>query len=341
MSGYIEQILKNNNIDIYHYDKIQTINKINYTIELISKNMIEIKNDKNIIEEFLQEYLNIDYDSFIFGIEENIITQEMIIKFLQTKPNKKELDTINCIINLKKKYNEFKCANFVNYTDTVIDNFITQLIFNYNLEMDLNFELNETPINYLKRTLELYNQTFNIDILKNKISSRYYADILNFHSLNLSKKIDVNEEIIKTFFDFLSNLYFDRDDGYKITPFELDEPYKPFETYNLDINTLFQNTKYQVNLFSFLEEQRTPNHKIRTDLVIIKKLFQIAKIFNLIGHKVIVIGSEFSINDIGQGYWTNTPYAFDDIYEKYLNKLPKLLFQITNIYLIVDFYCII
>ena len=110
-----------------------------------------------------------------------------------------------------------------------------------------------------------------------------------------------------------------------------------FETANLDINTLFQNTPLQINLFSFIEEQREPDCKKRTDLILIKKLLEVGKIFNLIGYRVIIMGSEFKINSNNQGVWSNTPYKFDDIYGELIKSYPRLPFNAINIYLEVDF----
>ena len=153
-----------------------------------------------------------------------------------------------------------------------------------------------------------------------------------------SKTIEPDVQITKLFIKFISDLYFDRDDGYSIKakPFDFT---KPFETQNIDINTLFQNTEYQVNLFSFIENQREPNYKIRSDLTLIKKLFEVAKIFHLIGHSVIIVGSDFKTNEYNQGLWINTPYKFDEIYQTIIKDYPILPFNVVNIYLVVNFVC--
>lgn len=345
MSGYIEQILLNNveyDIDYQQENKIN----INNIIEYISKNIEKKHPNKTVIQEFVDEYLYFDskllisQKQFLNLIQNNIIDLEMIRKFIQTKPSKEEILNItikNTMSVLEKFVNSLNDRGYSKYTDKTIDNFLKYFIINLNLALDMKQD--DSSIDYLKRIYNIYYQPpseINIKLLKNKISSRYYADILKLHSLILSKSIETNSEIIEMFTDFLKKLYFDRDDGYQISPLELS---KPFETYNLDINILFLNTPYQVNLFDFVEEQREPDWKKRTDLILIKKLLEVGKIFNLIGYNVIIVGSDFKTNSNNQGFWLNTPYKFDHIYTNIIESYPKLPFNAINIYLEVDFEC--
>ena len=342
MSDYIKKILVNNtnvvkkteNNEINEINEINEnneINEINEIKEIISTEMIK-KQEKN-MEEFIKKNFEINYESFIIGIEKKIITLDMILKFIEIKPNKKEKIEIYAEI-CKKLVDEIKNKGFINYTDETIDNFIRYFILSLDLELDIL--CNETSISYLKRILNLYNINLNIKLLKNKISSRYYIDVLKLHSLIKSKKMYIDKNIKEKFIDFLEKLYFDRDSGYEKESLDLENENS---TNNLDINTLYQNRKYQVNFYSFMEEQETPNYKIRTDLKVIKELLEIGKIFNLIGHNVVIIGSEFEKDLNGQGLWKNRPYKFDEIYEKIIKNYPKLLFAAINIYLIVDFEC--
>ena len=250
----------------------------------------------------------ISQEEFVSSIQNNIIDFGMIKKFIQTKPSKLEI------------------------LDIRLRNFIK----NCNLISDMKQD--EIPIDYLKRIYNIYynSSKFNINLLKDNISWRFFTDILKFHSLILSKSIEINSEIIKMFINFLKGLYFDRDQGYDIQLLELS---KPFETKNLDINTLFQNTPLQVNLITFLEKQREPDYKKRTDLVVIKKLLEIGKIFNLIGYNVIIVGSDLTINSNNQCIWTNTPYKFDEVYSNIIKCYPKLPFKVINIYVEVEFEC--
>jgi hypothetical protein len=344
MPGYIEKVLLNN-VNLENNNEITNKTSINDIIELISKTMIKKYSNKSMIDEFIDEYLKIDstisfsYDIFTDLIENNIIDLEMIKRFLEKKPTKEEIFDIK-MKNILIKIEKIPILNrgFTKYSDETIANFIKYFILNCNLIQDFNQD--ETPLDYLKRIYNIYfpsSQEFPIKSLKNKFSSRFYGDLLKFHSLILSKSIETNGEIIKMFTDFLEKLYFDRDDGYKVKSFDFT---KPFETINLDINTLFQNTPFQVNLFCFIEEQREPDYKIRTDLILIKKLLDIAKIFNLIGHDIIIISSQFKTNDNNQGMWLNIPYKFNDIYEELIKKYPKLPFNTINIYIQVDFDCL-
>ena len=345
MSGYIEQVLLNN---VNYENDIIEKNKININdiIELISKNMEKKYFNKTVIEEFLDEYLNVDsktnisQEQFFSAIQNNIINLDMINEFFKKKPTRIEI--FELLVKIGFKGFETSIDSIINrghvkYSDETINNFIKLHILNWNLSQDLKQD--ETPLDYLKRIYNLYYQStseVNLKLLKNKISSRYYTDILKLHSLILSKSIEINSELIKMFTDFLSRLYFDRDDGYNIKPFNLS---KPFETENLDINTLFQNTPLQVNLFNFIEEQREPDWKKRTDSILIKKLLEIGKIFNSIGYKVIIVGSKFKTNSNNQGVWANIPYKFDEIYPNIIESYPKLPFNAINIYLEVDFEC--
>ena len=345
MSGYIEKVLLNN---VEYENDILEKNKININdiIELISKHMEKKYFNKTVIEEFLDEYLSVDskpiisQEQFFSAIQNNIIDLDMINEFFKKKPTSIEIFELLVKIGFngfEKSIDSMNNRGHVNYSDETINNFIKLHILNWNLSQDIKQD--ESPLDYLKRIYNLYYQSpnkVNLKLLKNKISSRYYVDILKFHSLIISKTIKINTELINSFTDFLNSLYFDRDDGYNILPLELS---KPFETENLDINTLFQNTPLQVNLLSFIEEQRTPDWKKRTDLVLIKKLLEIGKIFNLIGHKVIIVGSEFKTNSNNQGVWVNIPYKFDEIYPNIIESDPKLPFNAINIYLEVDFEC--
>ena len=71
----------------------------------------------------------------------------------------------------------------------------------------------------------------------------------------------------------------------------------------------------------------------------IKKLLEIGKIFNLIGHNVIIVGSDLTINSNNQCIWTNTPYKFDEVYSNIIKCYPKLPFNVINIYVEVEFEC--
>jgi hypothetical protein len=342
MSGYIEKVLLNN-VQIETNDLEKNSVNINDVIEIIEKNMPNRNFTKTLIDDFLENYLKIDNvsitnEQFIRGLQNNTIQIEIIKNFLNQKPSKEQIGQlmVKIILDTFDK-NSYVNKGYVNYLDETINNFIKFHIINWNLSQDINHD--ESSLGYMERIYKIYYPThkFNPKLLKNKISSRFFSDILKFHSLIKFNKIDTNEDIVKMFTDFLHDLYYDRDDGYGVKPFDFT---KPFETANLDIYSLFLNTPLQVNLYDFLEEQREPDYKIRTDLILLEKLLKISKIFNLIGHKVIIVGSEFKTNSNNQGIWKNTPYKFDDIYEKILREYPKLPFNVINIYLEMDNECL-
>lgn len=341
MSGYIEQVLLHNvEYEIDEIDKINKTNKINEIVDFISKNITKKNNFKTVIDDFLDEYLSFDSkifisrENFLNGINNNIIDLDAIKKFIQIKPTKEEIRCIVLsILNLEKLIDNNPRRR--KYTDKTICDFIKYFIVDLNLSHDIKKD--ETPVDYLKRIYSIYYKSPNVfknNLLKNNKCTRYYIDVLKLHSLILSNCIDFNSEIIKMFTEFLCDLYFDRDDGYKMSPLELS---KPFETINLDINTLFQNTVFQVNLFSFVEDQREPDSEKRTNLFLIEKLLKVGKIFNLIGHDVIIVGSKFKTNDYNQGVWVNTPYEFDEMYDEIMLNYPKLPFNSINIYIKVNF----
>lgn len=220
----------------------------------------------------------------------------------------------------------------------------------YNLR--LNMIEGETSVDYVKRICKMYYPYLKYDIflLTKSYAMMYCSSMLKFHSikiqgllseimqnlpLGLANKLNM-DEITTMFLNFHRDLHFDRDDGYRIALFDFS---KPFETMNLDINTLFQNTPTQVNLICFIEEQRTPNYNLRTNIELLYKLVIVGKIFSLIGYNMKVIGSDIKINQFNQAYWLNTPYNFDDIYEDLLKSYPTMPFNTINIYACVDFEC--
>jgi len=344
MSGYIESVLLDN-VELEQkitQDYLMTQPKLLEYIYLIKKYMEKENLKLSYIEEFIEKYFKfdnkiiIDYDTLMLGIKNQTLTKEIVENILTTKPDYNQISKIKLNIRIKKmsdSINNFINKNQNNYIDKTICDFLRIIMVDYNLESDQ--DPNSTEIEYLQKIYNIYypNKKINTKSLKNKVAVRYFVDILKLHSILTHKIISSDSEIIKMFLDFLSELYFDRDE-YKTIPLDLE---KQSNTKNIDINTLFQNTTYQVNMFSFCEKQREPDYKIRSDLVLMKKLLQVGKIFNLIGHDVIIIGSNFKTDENNQGYWENNPNKFDDIIDSIMKEYPKLPFNQINIYIQVDF----
>ena len=226
------------------------------------------------------------------------------------------------------------------YTDNDFDNKIT----NITIELDLTYDIleNESTQEYLLRILDKYNRGLkNLDeidkksFLKCKSHFNYLHDFLKFHSAIINGQIEITQDIILTFTDFLTKLYFDRDDGYYIEQLDLTNS---FSTFDINANTLLQNTRHEVNLICFFESQREPDYKLRTDSKIFNMLLKIGWIFNFIGHDVIILGSDIHIDKLNRLYWIHIPYKFNDIYNRIIEN-PVQLHNLMNIYIQVNFDC--
>lgn len=317
------------NLDILEYVQIINVNMKREFLHL------------SIVDEFIEKYFKFDdkiiieYKDFINAIKDKIITKEILYQLLNNEISSREIQFKISINGLNISISEMTNYGKINCSDKLVYDFLKLTIINWNLESDI--AINETELEYLNRINKIYfpDRIIAIKELKNKICLRYYSDILKIHSLLSFNLID--KKIINKFFEYLSLLFYDRDDGYDNKKINLD---KPFDTTDLNIYTLLQNTEYQVNLFCFKEEQQEPNYKIRTDIILIKELLEIGRIFNLLNYDVIILGSNLKTNKNNQGYWENIPYKFNSIYKTIIEKYPILPFNMINIYLQVDFRCL-
>lgn len=282
------------------------------------------------------------YPYFIDGIRYKVITESIILNII--KMNKFHKDKIENNDDLDEFYRRliFNISltrlskgfdlKTTNYSDEIIYNFIDFCLIKYDIEkID-----NETSFECLTRICSIYNVSEPlIKKLKNKIIQKFYTNIIQSHSFIIKNEISKNINI-KEFFNFLENLYFDRDDGYRIPPLDLNNI---SETTNLNLYEYFQNTPKQVNLICFIEEQRQPSAELRTDLKLFYKFIDISKIFDAIGFKVIVMCSKFGINKNNQTCIINKPYKFNEIHNFDL-LLNRYTINCINFYLDVDFECL-
>lgn len=348
MTEYIQTIIPNAPI-------IPTIteSKIDFIEKLIKdKFNFSSKPLENFYSVFIQNNISdnkISFELFIKCIENDIIDEDFMVEFNDKKHNLLELqkllsDKFNNIelkirLNkLTKVLEELIEVKITNYSDETIYNFVKTLITIFNLECELND--NEDPIDYLLRIDKNYTgskikKSKLIKLIKNKYLSKYYSNILFIHSLHRLNLLNFEKKEIEEFIYFMNNLYFDRDDGYEVIPIEMK---KISKTSNLDLYQYFQNTPKQVNLICFIEEQRTPNPKLRSNLDLINKLFRYGKLFCYLGYNVIVICSEFVIED-KIGYWKNTPINIREINDFDL-LIKKYSVNCLNIYLDVEFECL-
>lgn len=307
---------------------------------------------ENFYSVFIQNNISdnkITFELFIECIENNIIDEDFVVEFYDKKYNLPELqkllyDKFNNIelkitLNkLTKNLEELMEVKITNYSDETIYNFVKTLIAIFNLGCELND--NEDPIDYLLRIDKNYTgskieKSKLIKFIKNKYLSKYYSNILFIHSLHRLNLLDFEKKEIEEFIHFMHNLYFDRDDGYEVEPIEMKEI---SFTQNLSLYDYFQNTPKQVNLICFVEEQRTPDPKLRSDFNLMKKLFRYGKLFSYFGYEVIVICSEFVIvNNLG--HWKNTPLNIKEINDFDL-LIKKYSINCINIYLNVEFECL-
>lgn len=213
-------------------------------------------------------------------------------------------------------------------------------------------ECNEWNVfNFIQDAIQTYegNFDYNKTVLINCFTSttpgaKYYHDLILFHSIvkNNYQSIDVDD--FKKYFDeklfykCLSDLYFDRDDGYGKSSIDLT---KTTTLQNLDIYTYFQNTPLQINLFTFLEEQRTPNYLVRNDNTVLIKLLYIAKMFEALKFSIVVVCSKFTNDTNNKPYYLNTPFEFNMFFDMYVIKKHNFVIgDIINIYLIAEFHCL-
>ena len=199
-----------------------------------------------------------------------------------------------------------------------------------NLEYDMNDD--KGAYNYMLRIYKNYypkSSIDSVDLIK-KLLIKYLENILSVHSLIMYKKINYDKEIIDMFFNFLSDLYYDRDEGYKTEPLDLT---KEIITNNMDLYTFMLNKERQVNLICFLEEQLKPNHTKRSDIITLSKLFDVGNIFDMIGYKVVVLGSEIQCQN-NVCVWIHKPHKLNSNKYYLLSKYPT---NCLNIYLDVDF----
>ena len=218
-----------------------------------------------------------------------------------------------------------------NYNDEIIYNFIDFCLIKYEIE-----KIDETSFECLTRICSIYNVSKPvIKKLKNRNIQKFYTNVIQSHSFIIKNEISKNIDI-KQFFNFLELLYFDRDDGYRIPPLDLNNI---SETTNLNLYEYFQNTPKQVNLICFIEEQKQPSAELRTDIKLFYKFINISKIFDAIGFKVIVMCSKLGINKNNQTCIINKPYKFNEIHNFDL-LLNRYTINCINFYLDVDFECL-
>ena len=136
---------------------------------------------------------------------------------------------------------------------------------------------------------------------------------------------------MKMFMTMIDDLYFDRDDGYRTSSLNLTDS---TASYDLNLFESMQNREKQVNLICFLESQREPDPKLRSDIYTIKKLFSIGKIFKMLGYKVVILGSQLFTDENNNACWRHIPHELNDECEELLTVYPT---NTINVYLDVDF----
>lgn len=356
MTEYIQQIVPNAVIINENINIESNVDKITHLIKAKFETEFDTDYLKNFYKTFIENNCNeFTFELFIECIKNDAVDENFIMEIKNKKNNLSELQKFlnkkitnikikNSIKEIEKCIKKLTDIEITNYTDETIYNFISTLIENFNLGSELNE--NEDSIDYLLRVYKIYhkkselNKNKLIKFLKNKYLSKYFSNVLCIHSLYKLNLLDLDKNEIEEFFKFMDMLYFDRDDGYcrddKFESFDMNNCSK---TSNIDLYHYFQNTEKQVNLISFIEEQNTPNPKLRTNYDLIKKLFKYGKLFDLLSYNVVVMCSEFIIEN-KLGYWKNIPINIKNItdFDELTINYPV---NCINIYLDVDFHCFI
>ena len=240
-------------------------------------------------------------------------------------------------INFNETSNENNNNNNKNkYSDEIIYMFLNKLIQNYDL---IDEAKNMAPLNYLEQIYSKIYGSVNINwidySLQHRSLPRFFNDVLHAYLMFKDKNID--SDLQTTFFNIVCDLYMDRCDinyRYKI------ELNKDFESSNLDIYNQLYNTKYEINLMSFFENDGEVDYEKRNDLNLLKKLMILSTYFHKIGHDVYYMCSNIKKNDNGCIYWCHHPVKYnEEIYNEIMTSLEdnKLFYDVIQIFLQVDF----